>query len=135
MSKHHRNVHDNQSYKQKKGPQTDKSVVSLSEKEDIHTYIKDEAIIEVLLKKGIEKLFPIQYETFNIIYEGNDIVAKDRTGSGKTIAFALPMMMRLREKLSQNKHKPRFLIILPTRELAIQVKDEILSLCVPKKKV
>ena len=74
----------------------EKSSLSLSEKEDLHKYVKDEAMIKVLHKKGIEKLFPIQYETFDIIHKGSDIVAKDRTGSGKTIAFALPMIIRLR---------------------------------------
>jgi len=61
-------------------------------------------------------LLPIQYETFDYIYKGEDVVAKDRTGSGKTIAFSLPTILRLRE---QNKFKgpreTRFLIVLPTR--------------------
>lgn len=35
---------------------------------------------------------PIQYETFDLIFNGEDIVAKDRTGSGKTIAFSLPVV-------------------------------------------
>ena len=63
---------------------------------DLALYIKDPNMISVLNKKGITKLFPIQYETFKFIYDGKDIVAKDRTGSGKTMAFSLPMICRMR---------------------------------------
>lgn len=92
-------------------------------------YIKDERMITILNKKGISKLFPIQYSTFNYIYEGKDLVAKDRTGSGKTMAFSLPVICQMREKgLFKKPHKTKFLIVLPTRELAIQVRDEISSL-------
>ena len=52
----------------------------------------------VLKKKGVQKLFPIQYETFNHIYNGKDLVARDRTGSGKTLAFSLPVITKLREE-------------------------------------
>ena len=95
---------------------------------ELTKYIKDPEMISVLNKKGITKLFPIQYETFQVIYEGKDIVAKDRTGSGKTMAFSLPLICRLREKgLFKTPHTPKILIVLPTRELAIQVKEEIES--------
>ena len=95
---------------------------------DLAQYIKDPTMISVLNKKGITKLFPIQYETFKFIYDGKDIVAKDRTGSGKTMAFSLPMICRMREKgLFKSPHTPKILIVLPTRELAIQVKEEIES--------
>jgi ATP-dependent RNA helicase DDX21 len=46
----------------------------------------------LLYKKGVKKLFPIQCATFNIIYQGKDIMARDRTGSGKTLAFGLPII-------------------------------------------
>ena len=85
-------------------------------------------MIEILNKKGIQKLFPIQYETFQYIHEGKDIVAKDRTGSGKTMAFSLPIICQMREKkMFRKPHTTKFLIVLPTRELAIQVKEEIQS--------
>ncbi len=54
-------------------------------------------MIEVLHNKGIKKFFPIQYETYNFIENGDDLIARDRTGSGKTIAFALPIIERLRK--------------------------------------
>lgn len=73
-------------------------------------------MIEVLNKKGIKKLLPIQQETYHLIYKGEDIVAKDRTGSGKTIAFALPTIMKMRAQIKfKAPHKPKFLIVLPTR--------------------
>jgi superfamily II DNA/RNA helicase len=73
-------------------------------------------MIKILNKKGINKLFPIQYETYNLIYKEEDVVAKDRTGSGKTLAFSLPIIMRMREKLKfKGNHNPKFLIVLPTR--------------------
>jgi ATP-dependent RNA helicase DDX21 len=73
-------------------------------------------MIKILNKRGITQLFPIQYETFNIIHKGEDVIAKDRTGSGKTFAFALPMIVRMREQQKfKGSHYPKFLIVLPTR--------------------
>lgn len=48
-------------------------------------------------RKGIKYFFPIQYETFKIIYDGKDLIARDRTGSGKTLAFSLPIIERFRQ--------------------------------------
>lgn len=82
-----------------------------------------------LEKEGITYLFPIQIATFNAIYEKKDLIGKDRTGSGKTLAFCLPVLERLRKggKYFKNKsgQKPYVMIVLPTRELAIQVKREM----------
>ena len=73
-------------------------------------------MIKTLNKKGITKLFPIQYETFGPIHKGEDVVAKDRTGSGKTMAFSLPIIVRMREQSKfKGTHTPKFLIVLPTR--------------------
>lgn len=77
-------------------------------------------MIQTLKKKGITKLFPIQYETFDLIKSGEDVVAKDRTGSGKTLAFSLPIIMKMRKKFNfRGEHKPKFLIVLPTRYILI----------------
>lgn len=80
-------------------------------------YVKDENMVKILNKKGITKLFPIQYETFDFIAKGEDVVAKDRTGSGKTLAFALPVItkMRLQSKFKGSHTNTKFLIVLPTR--------------------
>jgi superfamily II DNA/RNA helicase len=61
--------------------------------------------------------------------KGRDIIARDRTGSGKTLAFSLPVILRMREnRCFEKNHLVKFLIVLPTRELTMQVKDEIESL-------
>lgn len=79
-------------------------------------------MIQILNKKRIKKLLPVQYETFDLVYKGEDIAAKDRTGSGKTLAFALPIVMRMRhQKLFKRPHKPKFLIVLPTRHIMIYI--------------
>ena len=102
----------------------------------LQKFIKDPQMLHVLNRKGIKELFPVQYSTFPHIYSGKDLVAKDRTGSGKTMAFSLPVITRLREqKAFSREHSTKYLIVLPTRffwkyfrELALQVKDEIQSL-------
>lgn len=98
--------------------------------EELSYFIRRPKMIEVLHKKKIKFFFPIQYETFDTINYGGDLIGKDRTGSGKTVAYSLPIIERLRDQQLLNKSfaKPKFLIVLPTRELAIQVKAEIESL-------
>lgn len=80
---------------------------------------------QVALKAaGIKYLFPIQVSTFPIISEGKDLIGRDRTGSGKTLAYTLPTMERLRrDKAFQMTpgQNPLVLVLVPTRELAIQV--------------
>ncbi|MCB0370574.1 MAG: DEAD/DEAH box helicase [Bdellovibrionales bacterium] len=71
--------------------------------------------------------YPIQYHTFALIIRGYDLVGRDKTGSGKTIAYTLPILQRFRHQnknqniLGQQHPYPKYLIILPTRELTIQV--------------
>jgi len=55
-------------------------------------FIKNEKMIQVLKDKGIKRFFPVQYETFDAILNGKDLIARDRTGSGKTMAFSLPVI-------------------------------------------
>jgi ATP-dependent RNA helicase DDX21 len=77
---------------------------------------------------GISYLFPIQYKTFNAIYQGYDLIGKDRTGSGKTLAFSLPILEKMRNQKNKLVNAPGqapFVIVLvPTRELAMQVTGE-----------
>lgn len=81
-------------------------------------------MVKILQKKGISKLFPIQYETFDLIMKGEDIVARDRTGSGKTLAFSLPIIINMRQ-MSKFKgvHTPKFLIVLPTRYIGLHLES------------
>jgi ATP-dependent RNA helicase DDX21 len=83
--------------------------------------------ITVLNKKGISYLFPIQAKTFDAAYDGSDIVGRDRTGSGKTLAYALPIIERFRADgvFSRSDGLPKLLVLVPTRELAMQVTREI----------
>src|SRR6187549_801889 len=62
---------------------------------------------------------PIQFQSIPIAIEGKDVMGIAQTGTGKTLAFGIPMIQRL----AQNKG--RGLIILPTRELALQVDDAL----------
>lgn len=71
--------------------------VSAEEKSELTYFIKDEKVLEVLREKGIKKFFPVQYETYQDIFDGKDLIAKDRTGSGKTMGFSLPIIQRFRE--------------------------------------
>lgn len=80
-----------------------------------------------LTSVGIKYLFPIQQATFNIIYEGKDLIGKDRTGSGKTLAFSLPLLEKYRKQnIFQNSRtqEPFIMVVVPTRELATQVTNE-----------
>lgn len=85
-------------------------------------------MVEVLQKKGIKFFFPIQYTTFEIIHSGQELIGRDRTGSGKTIAYSLPVIERFRQQELIKNPYIKFLIVLPTRELCIQVANEIESL-------
>jgi superfamily II DNA/RNA helicase len=70
------------------------------------------------MRQGIEEPFPIQAQTIPDALAGRDICGQARTGSGKTIAFAIPLVQRLRP---ERRHSPRGLVLVPTRELAVQV--------------
>ena len=83
----------------------------------------DEQIISSLIKRGIKTPFPIQDLTIPDALRGNDVCGKAKTGSGKTLAFGIPMVQNLDQPSGDNN--PRGLIMVPTRELATQVKEEL----------
>lgn len=88
-----------------------------------------EKVLKVLLKKGYENPTPIQKLTIPKLLEGNkDIIGQAQTGTGKTAAFALPIIEKI---LPENYIQA--LILTPTRELALQVAEEINSLTITKK--
>lgn len=76
--------------------------------------------IEKLNKMGITSPTPIQEESIDIIKSGKDLIAEAQTGTGKTLAFLLPIF----ENLSSDDNNIQALIISPTRELAIQITKE-----------
>ena len=84
-----------------------------------------EKTLAVLKKKGFEEPTPIQALAIPpLLGEGGDLVARARTGTGKTAAFGIPLV----ERLSAPAPRVRALVLVPTRELAIQVHAEIVSL-------
>jgi superfamily II DNA/RNA helicase len=80
-----------------------------------------EAVVRTLAARGIETPFPIQVMVIEDATAGRDTLAKSKTGSGKTLGFAIPIVERLR---ADDAKRPAALILVPTRELAQQVKDE-----------
>lgn len=55
-------------------------------------FITDQAVLNRLQQQGITRMFPIQEETFKMIEMGKDVLASDRTGSGKTLGYTLPVL-------------------------------------------
>ncbi|MDY2587598.1 DEAD/DEAH box helicase [Winogradskyella aquimaris] len=74
---------------------------------------------------GFETPTPIQTEAFNIIASGKDVVGIAQTGTGKTFAYMLPILRHLKYSRQDN---PRVLVLVPTRELVVQVVSEIQKL-------
>ncbi len=79
-------------------------------------------ICDALEGRGITSAFPIQALTIPDALAGRDVCGKAKTGSGKTLAFGIPALERLTKAKSR---QPRALILVPTRELATQVKEEL----------
>ena len=82
-------------------------------------------VLRGIQQLGFEKPTPIQEQTIPPLIEGRDVLASAMTGSGKTAAFALPILHKLAES---PKRKTRALILTPTRELATQIEEHIRSL-------
>ncbi|HYK27909.1 MAG TPA: DEAD/DEAH box helicase, partial [Streptosporangiaceae bacterium] len=83
-----------------------------------------EPICAALEAQGITTAFPIQALTLPVALDGHDLIGQARTGTGKTFAFGVPILERLGEA-SREPAAPRALIVVPTRELAIQVADDL----------
>jgi ATP-dependent RNA helicase DeaD len=75
-------------------------------------------------KMGFEEATPIQAETIPLALKGTDVIGQAQTGTGKTAAFGIPMI----EKIDVKKDEIQGLVIAPTRELAIQVAEELYKL-------
>ena len=79
------------------------------------------AVLRSIEELGFESLFPIQAQAIIPLLEGKDVIGQARTGTGKTAAFGVPMVERLNPEI----RKVQGLILVPTRELAVQVSDNI----------
>ncbi len=79
-------------------------------------------LLSAVKSRGYEKSTPIQEKTIPSILAGHDVLGNAQTGTGKTAAFTLPMLQLLNRNKTQNK-SVRALVLVPTRELAAQVKE------------
>uniref|UniRef100_UPI0004BF7423 DEAD/DEAH box helicase n=1 Tax=Streptomyces sp. NRRL S-350 TaxID=1463902 RepID=UPI0004BF7423 len=82
-------------------------------------------IVRALAKRGVTTPFPIQAATIPDALAGKDVLGRGRTGSGKTLSFGLPLLTRLAAGERTRAKQPRGLIMVPTRELAMQVADAL----------
>ncbi len=81
----------------------------------------DDALCDALEAKGITHPFPIQAMTLPMALTGADLIGQARTGTGKTLAFGLPLLQRIDPAV----RKTQALIVVPTRELCVQVHDDL----------
>ncbi|SEW35114.1 ATP-dependent RNA helicase DeaD [[Clostridium] fimetarium] len=84
----------------------------------------DEKILKAIEDMGFEEASPIQSQAIPVIVSGKDIVGQAQTGTGKTAAYAIPML----EKIDPKSKNVQAVVLCPTRELAIQVAEEIRKL-------
>lgn len=83
-----------------------------------------EPILKAVKEEGYTTPTPIQQQSIPVVLNGNDLLGCAQTGTGKTAAFAIPILQLLRNnKPSGNRKKIRSLIVTPTRELAIQIEE------------
>ena len=87
------------------------------------------AVVRALASRGVVEPFPVQTLVLPDALAGRDVLAKSRTGSGKTIAFAVPIV----ERLEPSGPRPSAVILTPTRELALQVTEELTALARARK--
>jgi len=87
-----------------------------------------EPVVEALARREIVTPFRIQTLVVPEALAGGDVLAKSPTGSGKTLAFGLPIV----ERLDSAAAAPAALVLVPTRELALQVTDELTAIAKPK---
>ncbi|WP_344803574.1 DEAD/DEAH box helicase [Microlunatus ginsengisoli] len=85
------------------------------------------SLTRVLAERGITQPTPIQSATLADSIAGRDVLGRGRTGSGKTYAFLLPLVTRLgRTRTTRRATRPRAIVLVPTRELAVQI-DAVLK--------
>ncbi len=82
-------------------------------------------ILRALKDKGYQKATPIQKELIPAMFLGRDIMAGAQTGTGKTAGFVLPILQELMREFKEGSHTPKAIIIVPTRELARQVHENV----------
>jgi ATP-dependent RNA helicase RhlE len=79
------------------------------------------AVVDALARAGITEPFPVQRLVIGEVLAGHDVLVRSPTGSGKTLAFALPLV----ERIAADAARPAALILAPTRELVVQIAEEL----------
>ncbi|GAU76680.1 DEAD/DEAH box helicase [Fusibacter sp. 3D3] len=92
--------------------------------EKFKDYPLDHQIKRALGELGFNSPLEVQAITMPLIFEGKDLIVKSQTGSGKTAAFAIPIC----EKIDVELERPQVLVLTPTRELAVQVKEDMVDI-------
>lgn len=88
-------------------------------------------VIKAVSDMGFEEFSPIQKSSIPLLLEGRDVIGQAQTGTGKTAAFGIPII----EKVNSRSNKVQALVLCPTRELSIQVSEEISNLSKYKKNI
>ncbi|MDD1743595.1 MAG: DEAD/DEAH box helicase, partial [Methanomassiliicoccales archaeon] len=83
----------------------------------------DERIMRAIVKMGFIEPTPVQTATIPKLMAGRDVMAQAQTGTGKTAAFGIPLLQKIKKS-----NKPHALILVPTRELCVQVSGELTRL-------
>jgi ATP-dependent RNA helicase DeaD len=83
-----------------------------------------EPVRQGIAERGYTRPTPVQSASFGPILAGKDVIVRSKTGTGKTAAFGIPIL----EKIPSARRKPSALVMCPTRELALQVADELAAL-------
>jgi len=82
-------------------------------------------LLAAITTLGYEEPTPVQRETIPLMLAGGDLLAQAATGTGKTAAFALPMLQLITDAGDAGRRQPSGLILVPTRELAMQVAEAV----------
>lgn len=88
----------------------------------------DQRIVAGIKASGYETPTPIQTQAIPSVLEGHDVMGLAQTGTGKTAAFALPILQRLIDAAEPAKGSSRVLVLAPTRELALQIQENFITL-------
>jgi len=83
------------------------------------------ALLRALAEQGYAEPTPVQAGSIPLVLEGHDLLAAAQTGTGKTAAFALPLLQKLSGAGPTMTRRPRALVLTPTRELAAQIHDNL----------